>query len=227
MKKQPGIKKAKPIYRLADGRAVPGVTTILGVINKPHLVGWANKLGLDGYSVSDYVGEMAKIGTLVHGIIECMVIGKTPDISDFTPNQLETAQHALRSFWHWGSVHKVEFLDSEIRLVSEEYEYGGTIDCICMIDDVKTLLDFKTSGDIYPEHLIQVAAYEELAKENGIKVDQVGILRIGRGPDGGISEHYLKDTQVYLSTFHTCRQLYGLLKDVKGKGMNGASYNDT
>lgn len=214
------VKKAKPTYRLPDGRSVPGVTTVLGVINKPQLVGWANRLGLEGYDVSTYVNEAAKTGSLVHYIIECMVQGETPDIGNYTPNQLEDAHQALKSFWHWGSVRRVEFLESELQLVSTEYEYGGTIDCFCVIDGAKTLLDFKTSGNIYIEHMIQVSAYAQLTKENGVSIDQVGILRIGKGGDLGMSEVYIKNTEPYFQCFQTCRQLYGQLKELRRKKEN-------
>ena len=37
--------RAHITYKLADGTAVPGVTTVLSVLNKPALVKWANNLG--------------------------------------------------------------------------------------------------------------------------------------------------------------------------------------
>ena len=40
-----GISKAHTVYKLADGTRVPGATTITGLLNKPHLVRWANKIG--------------------------------------------------------------------------------------------------------------------------------------------------------------------------------------
>ena len=35
-------------YKLVDGTKVPSVTTVLGILNKPALVKWANNLGLQG-----------------------------------------------------------------------------------------------------------------------------------------------------------------------------------
>ena len=40
--------KAHQRYKLADGTQVPGVTTITGQLNKPALIIWANRLGLQG-----------------------------------------------------------------------------------------------------------------------------------------------------------------------------------
>ena len=33
--------------KLKDGTKVPGSTTVVGLINKPYLLEWANKLGKD------------------------------------------------------------------------------------------------------------------------------------------------------------------------------------
>ena len=47
------------VYKLASGARVPGVTTVLSVLNKPALVPWANKLGLEGIDVRKYVDALA------------------------------------------------------------------------------------------------------------------------------------------------------------------------
>ena len=62
--------KAHTIYKLANGKRVPGVTTVLGIINKPALVKWANNLGLQGIDSTTYVDGTAKIGTLAHEMIQ-------------------------------------------------------------------------------------------------------------------------------------------------------------
>ena len=40
--------RAHQRYKIEDGTIVPGVTTVVGILNKPALVPWANKLGLEG-----------------------------------------------------------------------------------------------------------------------------------------------------------------------------------
>ena len=54
--------RAKPhtVYRTADGQRVPGVTTVLGILNKPALIKWANNLGLQGIDSATYVDETAR-----------------------------------------------------------------------------------------------------------------------------------------------------------------------
>ena len=57
-------------YVNSNGQEVPSVTQILGVINKPALINWANKMGLQGIKTSEVLRNTADIGTLAHEIIE-------------------------------------------------------------------------------------------------------------------------------------------------------------
>ena len=79
---------------------------------------------------------------------------------------LAKANGAYLAYLTWERQSKVEFLVVEPTLVSEEYRFGGTIDFIGGIDGEIVLGDFKTSNAIYPDHLIQVAAYRHLWEEH-------------------------------------------------------------
>ena len=61
--------KAHIIYKTSDGKRVPGVTTITGMLDKPGLVKWANNLGLQGIDSAEHVKNLARIGTLAHLMI--------------------------------------------------------------------------------------------------------------------------------------------------------------
>lgn len=82
--------RAKPhtIYRTADGKRVPGVTTVLGIMNKPALVKWANTLGLQGIDSSAYVDETARVGTLAHEMIQEYLGGRRGTGMHTTPGRL-------------------------------------------------------------------------------------------------------------------------------------------
>ena len=60
--------KAHIRYKLKDGTVVPGATTITGLLNKPFLITWANRLGLEGIDSTKYRDAAADIGTLAHQI---------------------------------------------------------------------------------------------------------------------------------------------------------------
>lgn len=202
-------------YYLADGTQVPGVTTIVGQLHK-NLVPWANKLGLQGIDTSKYVDETAFIGTLAHYLIECALKGEKPDTSDFSPNQLNVAMESVTAWQHWLAGHTLKAELIEAALVSEQYRFGGTIDCFGVLDGKPMLLDFKSSGAIYREHKIQAAAYFYLLREHGYRAEGVNIIRIGR--DGGaLEEHRLSGKEVLAGwkAFCALRQVYDHLKEVK------------
>lgn len=185
--------KAHTVYKTADGKRVPGVTTILGVINKPALVKWANGLGLQGIDSSTYVDETAKVGTLAHEMIQEYLGGPAWDRSAYDAIQVDLAENAVIKFFEWekqrGYEGKFNTLGIEMPLVSEDGKFGGTIDWYGEIDGKHWLIDIKTSKGLFPEHTYQVAAYWQLLRENGYKVDGVRLLRVGRTEDEGFEDH--------------------------------------
>jgi hypothetical protein len=212
--------KAHTIYKNAAGVRVPGVTTITGVLNKPALVKWANDLGLQGIDSSKYVDEMAKIGTLAHYIVECHIretMSKKkvePDYSDATPNQIDLATNAALKFFEWENGHKVKYLATELILISEKQQVGGTCDIYCELDGKKTLIDLKTCKGIYPEQFTQVGAYAHLLTENGYAVEDVRILRIGRDESEGFEDKKVPFLDLHWERFKHCRAIYELNKTI-------------
>ena len=207
--------RAHTIYKLQDGTIVPGVTTILGILNKPALVPWANKLGLQGIDSSKYVDEKAKIGTLAHQMIADYLKGVTTDTSEYSKVQIDQAENATLSFFEWEKTHPIEPVLIEERIVSEEYRFGGTIDCLARLNGELCLIDFKTSRGIFPEMLIQVVAYRQLLIESGYDVTKINILRIGRTEDEGFEERLVNHLDKRWEIFLHCLEIYRLQKEVK------------
>ena len=189
-----GLSKAHTVYKLADGTRVPGATTITGLLNKPHLVRWANKLGLEGIDSSKYTDEAAAVGTLAHALVQAHLQGETLDTTMFSPTQVDLAENAVLSYLEWEKRHKIEPLICEVPMVSEKLRYGGTVDCYCMLDGIPTLIDFKTGKAIYDEYFVQTAAYKNLLLELCLPVERVQILRIGRDETGGCEEGAITST---------------------------------
>jgi len=206
--------KAHVIYKLEDGTKIPGVTTVLGILNKPALVIWANKLGLQGIDSSKYRDEMASIGTLAHQMIVDYFNEIETDTSDYSINQIELAENCLLSFWEWEKGHKIKVIMAEKQMVSANYGFGGTIDCFCELDDRPTLLDFKTGKAIYPEMLYQLAAYNQLLFEAGYPLNMNRILRIGRDESEGFEERLITDTSKHFELFKHCLAIYHLQKEI-------------
>ncbi len=207
--------KAHTRYRDAEGNIVPGTTTILGILNKPALVKWANNLGLQGIDSSKYRDEMADIGTLAHYMILSYYKGTKPDTSEYSAKQIELADNCLLSFYEWEKGHAIIPILVEEPLVSEVWKYGGQIDLYCKLDGVLTLVDFKTGKAIYPEMMYQLAAYRQLLIDNGHQVDQCRILRIGRDEDEGFEERVKNSLFSELNLFSHCLEIYKLQKEIR------------
>ena len=117
-KDAPKKSKAHIRYELPNGTKVPGVTTVLGVLNKPALVIWANRLGLQGIDSSKYRDEMADIGTLAHQMIVDYFKGEKTDTNEYSKSQIDMAENCLLSFWEWEKGHRIEVILAEAQLVS-------------------------------------------------------------------------------------------------------------
>lgn len=64
-------------------------------------------------------------------------------------------------------------------IFSHEYQYAGTIDWLCKIDDKIWLIDFKFSNAIHDSYMLQLIAYKKAVEENNnIKIDKIGILHL-------------------------------------------------
>lgn len=169
-------------YKL-NGILVPGVTTITGILPKPWMGPWVAKETCEfirlNYQEEKYAdigvllkdakaaykekaGEAADRGKAAHSFFEAYVkaemAGKNKDALAM-PTDLQ-ARNSITSFLAWAMKYQIEWLASELVVGSEELMYAGTLDAIARINGVVTLIDFKTSRDIYSESYIQLAGYQ-------------------------------------------------------------------
>jgi hypothetical protein len=215
------VSKVHTIYKTADGKRVPGVTTILGELNKPALIKWANDLGLDGIDSTKYVDASARVGTLAHYLVQCHLSKVEPDVSEYSQKEYDLAINSLFSFYEWIKGKDITVIETEYKLVSEKYGYGGTCDLYCIIDDEYWLIDFKTGSGVYQEMFFQLAAYWNLLTENNNRVDKAKIIRIGRSEDEGFEERTIVDKTLYWQVFEHTLAIYNLKKEIKGGLKNG------
>lgn len=207
--------KTHTIYRLDSGEKVPGATTVLNVLDKPALIPWAWKLGMEGVDYRTYRDKAAEIGTLAHYMIECELKGIEPDLTDYAPFQIDLSENCLLSWYEWKKNHDIQVIFSEMPLVSELYRYGGTIDCYATVDGVKTIIDFKTGKGVYDSHVYQVAGYATLLEANGYPVEAIRILNIPRSNDETFQEKIVKDYYPAWKVFLSCVDVYYAQKEFK------------
>lgn len=200
-------------YRLEDGTAVPGVTTVTGLLAKPSLVRWANKLGLEGIDAARVTEQSARIGTLAHAMIRASLLGETFTPEGADPGDLEQADEAFRCFLAWREGHSLRPVYCESSFVSQELRFGGTLDCYCILDGKPVLLDFKTGKRIYDEYFVQLAAYARLLQEQGYPVEELRVLRLGRAEDG-CEERSVTEQEKWFALFRNLLNIYDLRKDL-------------
>lgn len=158
---------------------------------------------------------LADIGTLAHLLIMNHLNGSKPDTSDFSQNDIAQAENCFLSYLEWEKHHTIKPILVEKPMVSDQYFYGGTPDCLCILDGKRELLDFKTGKAIYPEAFYQIGAYSQLVKEQGYDIDQARILRIGRDADEGFEERIMRSFDLEFLIFTHCLSIYHLQKEIK------------
>lgn len=209
--------KQHTVYKNKAGQRVPGTTTITAVMDKPALVLWANKLGLAGIDSTKYVDELATIGILAHYMIECHCKNIIPDLNDYSQNQISLANNSFKKWVDWQKTTGFIPVHNELQLVSEKYQFGGTIDIIGIIKGKVYLIDIKTCKGIYGEQKTQVAGgYNILGIENYYNIDHVVIIRVGRNDDEGFEQINISTDECLLhqKRFLICRELYEINKQI-------------
>ena len=193
-------------YSTADGRPVPGVTTICGMLNKPALVGWAGKtcteaawrigrelLPMPKWTAILYPGrdKAAEAGTLVHELFESLLRGlPLPEIPDTDVGR--AAQQGYENAKHWVESSALSIEPYEQPLVCEDYGFGGTPDALAIKGDEWYLADWKTGG-IYAEQIVQLSAYKHLLeKHEKVSIKGCHLVRFHRD-HGDFAHHYFAE----------------------------------
>jgi hypothetical protein len=217
-------KKPHQKYFSKDGTLLPGVTTALDVISKPHLIKWAAKMEREGLMAfyrnkadnpfqEDYYYEIkrraaASCGTVAHGIAECFINSHNPEFVNFDDEIIDKGFASFQKFKGFWESNGFRLVGSEVQLVSEAHRYGGTIDQV-IVDQSGSLVlvDLKTSNSVHPDHWSQVAAYRQLWNENkDAKINKCMIVRIGKEDPDDFEIQQISDAKLNLhwARFSAC-----------------------
>jgi len=211
------ILKAHQIYKNKDGIIVPGVTTVLSILAKPALIHWAWDLGIKGIDYRKVKDNEANIGTLAHYLIECDDRGIQPDISRYSPANLDKAENAYLALLDW----EKGFGEFEIVVIEQPLVcdvFGGTLDKVIKKDNEYILIDYKTSKGIYFEMKVQLSAYKYLWNFNypEREIKTCYIFRLGK-EDGSFESQRYDDLERELSLFLSLLEVYTLKKEIENK----------
>lgn len=188
-----GLKFSPGNHRYSlDGKPVPSVTTILGVLDKPAIPKWAAKTvaeyvaaNPDGIETLRSLGEggmvkaLAEIpwqrrddaasrGTTIHDYADRLLQGEDVDVDD---DMVPIVEHALQFLEDWA----IDPIYTEVSVAHRKDWWAGTADLFATYADPNSghtgtgIFDWKTGKAMYPEYAWQLNAYAhaEFAMVNG------------------------------------------------------------
>ena len=155
-------------------------------------------------------------GKKVHAGVEKLLRNELLSIHDIMPNQYEEFtgkewQYVL-TFTEWWKKYKPLVINIEEVIYNDEFNYAGTTDLICKIDQGRFakgghdtgefftgIVDWKTSANIYESYKLQIAAYAQSYDPE--KLDFIGIVRLGSRHKCGYEFWYTFDKDEILKYF--------------------------
>lgn len=172
-------------WYLKDDKYVPSVTWITSFYPKGKAF-W-KWLAEKGWDESEIIKQEAgNRGSKVHLAIADLIEGKevlmeskyinksTGLLEDITLDEYES----IMSFTDWFNSNKIDIIKNETVIFNDTFNYAGTVDLICKIDDIPYIVDFKTSQSIWPSHELQLSAYKHaVSGDYRIAILQVGYKR--------------------------------------------------
>lgn len=167
-----------------DGEYFPSVTTILDCYPKGYAFNeWLKSIGHNADIVANIAAEK---GSFVHNAIASLIAGNEINFKDEVRGD-EYKYHGNKiGLDEWKAILKFQdfydnfvekSLESERKIFCKSKKYAGTCDYICKLKDGRVaLIDFKYSNAIQISYFMQLSAYCEALKEEGIKIDVCGVL---------------------------------------------------
>jgi hypothetical protein len=205
-------------YQNQKGQRIPGTTGPAKIIEESGgLIEWAYQQGLAGLDYRETRDNAATAGNMVHAAAEAWK-RKQPYEWVGDPVLVKKAQTGYHAFLEWTHQTRLVIEETEMSLVSERWQFGGTFDAT-LIGDRRVMCDYKTAPSLYPQHLLQIAAYGQLWNENFPEKPITGgfyILRFSRDY-GDFSAHWFGELEDAWEAFQHCLALYNLRTKVKAR----------
>jgi len=207
--------RPKQGYTNSAGQPIPGVGDINGrFMDRSRLLYWAFNRGKEGrkklYDDSDI-----NIGTAVHNMAEADLRGDPQKDIDYyfgvtfpDPEERAKAERSFAAFKEWRREFHVRPYAQEVSLVSERLQVGGTLDTVAVIRNGLGLVEFKTSAEVYEDHLMQMGAYSLLWEECHPKEPLTSGYHLILLPKDGAPSRHREYTLEALTPFRAKFKLY-------------------
>jgi len=134
------------------------LTKLLKILDKPALLKWANKIGLQGVSLDDYMNKSSKKGISIHNDIENYLINNVKfEYSD-----------------------KIDKCLNGYNIIAIEKSFdNGYISCradmLLEKEGKKIVVDFKSNNKIYLQQKLQLSTYKEM-----LLYDEIAIINFDK-----------------------------------------------
>lgn len=221
----------------------PSVTTILNVLNKPALVEWGVRCACNdiednmralfaggsfteqqilniitrGRTAHDRVREeAAEIGTNVH---DWLAGYWKSDRAVSTMPEEERTRKCINAALDWFAEHDLKPVAVEEPLYSKELNICGRPDWIGYVDGELSVLDYKSTKQIYPELALQCTAYGQIFYEMGVdKPETRWGLRLDKETGEFEARRYPPETfDLDWDSFKCCFTIYDRMKHLRRK----------
>lgn len=144
-------------YRF-EGQPVPGVTTILKPITDFSAV------------PPQVLAAAAAFGTAVHSACEL------DDLGELDEGQLDPALVPYLEAWRkFSADHAVQWSHIEASVYHPVFRYAGTLDRFGLVKGLNTVVDIKSSAQLYPSVGPQLAAYANALPAGATAVKRMAV----------------------------------------------------
>jgi len=207
-------------YFNAAGKRRPGVTTVLGTLAKPPLLRWyaqverdnalmpipkPNAKGEPVYFAELKRDKAADLGTITHARIEAWLRGEDLDPDDLPEDLYAQSVNGFDRFRRWWEEKHFNLVASELQMVSEDMQVGGTMDVAatneaCVGSKGIIVVDIKSSKAHpswpFKEMVAQAQTYGRIWTElNHAPVHDVWLYRCGTTVNDPGQEYLLSDKE--------------------------------
>lgn len=223
---------------LYEGKRMTGITSIIGVLAKPALIGWAARMSVEHIQTNlsykrmkllrkGYVIVKEKIllealnahtrkkeiagehGTDAHALVEEWIKWDIENPAGILTEETGKKFEPIMKFMEWATENVDHFLFAERRMFNLGHFIAGTADFAYIGKDGKKYMgDFKTSSGIYGIDYFLQVAAYRFLAEGEGDTSYDGTAIVRLGKKGDFEVQYRFDYQTDLEAFMACLTLY-------------------
>jgi len=195
-------------YKVDGDVSYPSVTSVISFINRKKFADWRAKVGNE---TANLITKAATTrGTKLHRVIEVYL--QNGDYQSLNEYKTPLIQLMFKAAKKQLDTKLNNIYQQETSMSSSRLCLAGTVDLICEVDGVLSIVDFKTSKEEKPEewledYFVQLSAYWAMFSEKtGVVPKQLVVFLVAENGDVQIVKkdnimYYLKTLRNYVSRF--------------------------